>query len=401
VPQRFAPSVHGGSMCENPQMNRFDDLLLEIAQWRRDLHAHPEIGFALHRTAPWVAALLRRAGCDEVVEGIGQCGVVGVIHGRHAGNRTLGFRADMDALPIEEGTGLPHASTHPGAMHACGHDGHTAILLGSAFELARTRNFSGSVVLLFQPAEEGGGGARAMVADGVMERWGIDEVYGLHNLPGLPIGSFAIRSGTLLAATDFFDVQIRGQGAHGAMPHTGVDPTLAAAAVVMALQSIVARNVPAREAAVLSVTGVATASMAHNVIPDSARLTGTVRTLNPSVRTLIHERMARLVVDTAAAYGCQGSLMLENVANPTINAPEQTAVAVAAARAVGDVDADCEPSMGGEDFADMLAVRPGAYIFLGNGDSAALHNPHFEFNDAALASGCGWFVALAEQRLAR
>jgi hippurate hydrolase len=381
-------------------MNRFDDLIDDIASWRRDLHAHPEIGFALDRTAPLVATLLRRAGCDEVVEGIGGSGVVGVVRGRRGG-RTLGFRADMDALPIVEATGLPHASTSPGAMHACGHDGHTAILLGSAFELARTRNFAGSVVFIFQPAEEGGGGARAMVADKVMERWGIDEIYGLHNLPGLPIGSFATRPGPLLAATDFFDVQIRGKGAHGAMPHTGVDPTLAAAAVVMALQSIVARNVPAREAAVLSVTGVATESMAHNVIPDSAHLTGTVRTLNPSVRELIHQRMRALVVETASAYGCLASLTLENVANPTINAPEPTAVAVAAARTISrDVDANCEPSMGGEDFADMLAVRPGAYIFLGNGDSADLHNPRFEFNDAALASGCGWFVALAEQRLA-
>jgi len=383
-------------------MNRLDDLLPEIATWRRELHAHPEIGFALTRTAPLVASLLRRAGCDEVVEGVGRSGVVGVIHGRDAGNRTLAFRADMDALPITEATGLPHTSLNPGAMHACGHDGHTAILLGSAFELARTRNFAGTVALLFQPAEEGGGGARAMVDDGVMERWSVDEVYGLHNMPGLAVGSFAIRTGTLLAATDFFEVQVRGKGAHGAMPHTGVDTTLATAAVVMALQSVVARNVSARESAVLSVTGMATESLAHNVIPDGARLTGTVRTLNPAVRAHIHERMHALVTATAAAYGASATLTLENVANPTINAPAQTAVAVAAARALSaDVNADCEPSLGGEDFSDMLAVRPGAYIFLGNGASADLHNPHYEFNDAALAHGCGWFVTLAEQRLAR
>ena len=387
-------------MCDNRPMNRLADLLPEVARWRRELHAHPEIGFALHRTAPMVAALLRRAGCDEVVEGVGQSGVVGVIYGRHAGTRTLGFRADMDALPITEATGLPHASLTDGAMHACGHDGHTAILLGSAFELARTRNFAGTVVLLFQPAEEGGGGARAMVADGVMERWNIDELYGLHNMPKLPIGRFAIRTGTLLAATDFFEVQLRGRGAHGAMPHTGVDTTLVTAASVMALQSIVARNVGAREAAVLSVTGMATESMAHNVIPDGATLTGTVRTLNPSVRTLIHDRMRGLLEQTAAAYGARATLSIENVANPTINAPAQTEVAVSAARALStDVDADCEPSLGGEDFSDMLAVRPGAYIFLGNGDSADLHNPHYEFNDDALAFGCGWFVTLAEQRL--
>lgn len=383
-------------------MTRFDDLLPAICSWRRDFHAHPEIGFAVARTAALVAAALRQAGCDEVVEGIGRSGVVGVIHGRERGPRTLGFRADMDALPISEATGLPHASTHPGAMHACGHDGHTAILLGVAMELARTRSFVGSVVLLFQPAEEGGGGARAMVADGVMDRWGIDEVYGLHTMPALPIGAFAIRSGTLLAATDFFELHIRGQGAHAAMPHTGIDTTLATAAVVMALQSVVARNVPAREAAVLSVTGLATESMAHNVIPDSARVTGTVRTLNPAVRTLVHQRLRELAEKTAAAYGCGAELEIENVANATINAPEPTAVAVRAARTISDdVAADCEPVMGGEDFSDMLAVRPGAYIFLGNGDSASLHNPRFEFNDAALASGCGWFVTLAEQRLAR
>ena len=384
-----------------PVKNRFAELLPEIAGWRQDFHTHPELRFDLPRTAGRVAQLLREFGCDEVVEGIGQIGVVGVIHGRNGpAGKVLGFRADMDALPIIEATGLAHASTEAGKMHACGHDGHTAILLGAARYLTETRNFDGTVVLAFQPAEEGGGGAKAMVADGLMERWNVDEIYGLHNMPGLPAGSFAIKQGPLLAAADFFEITVRGRGGHGAMPHLSVDTTLAAAAIVQAVQSVVSRNVPALSPAVVSICGFMTDTMAHNVIPDTAKLTGTVRTFDVAIKTLIVERLRAVVATTAAVYGATVDFEYMDGVLPTINAPDQTEHAIAAAQSVaGAVKTDIDPSMGGEDFADMLAVRPGAFILLGNGDSAGLHHPKYEFNDEAIPAGCSWFAALAEQRL--
>ena len=384
-----------------PVKNRFAEMLPEIAAWRQDFHAHPELRFDLPRTAGRVAELLRSFGVDEVVEGIGQTGVVAVIKGRANGSgRVLGFRADMDALPIHEATGLPHASMEAGKMHACGHDGHTSILLGAAKYLAETRNFDGTVVLAFQPAEEGGGGALSMVADGLMDRWGIQEIYGLHNMPGLPAGEFAIKEGPMLAAADFFEITVTGKGGHGAQPHVSVDSTLAGAAIVMALQQIVSRNVAPLQPAVLSVTGFASETMAHNVIPASAKLTGTVRTFDVPTKEMIRDRMKVVIEATAAAYGATAEMVYSDGVLPTINAPAETGHAVAAAEAVaGRVKTDVEPSMGGEDFADMLAVRPGAFILLGNGTSADLHHPKYEFNDEAIPAGCSWFATLAEQRM--
>jgi len=386
-----------------PVKNRIADLQPEIAEWRQDFHAHPELRFDLPRTTARVKELLAQFGVDEITEGVGKSGIVAVIKGRKtASGRVVGFRADMDALPIHEATGLPHASQAAGKMHACGHDGHTSILLGAAKYLAETRNFDGTVVLAFQPAEEGGGGARAMVADGLMDRWNIQEVYGLHNMPTLPVGMFAIKPGPLLAASDFFEVTVRGKGGHGAMPHMATDTTLATAAIVMALQQIVARQVPALGAAVLSVTGIQTDTMAHNVIPDSAKLTGTARFLDKEVQAMVVKRMEEIITATATAYGCTAEFSYEYGVGLTENAEANTEFAIAAARAVAGeagVKTDIEPLMGGEDFSEMLEARPGAFIFLGNGDSAGLHHPKYEFNDDAIPAGCSWFAALAEQRM--
>ena len=383
--------------------NRIADLQPEIAAWRQDFHAHPELRFDLPRTTARVEALLREFGVDEVTTGVGQSGIVAVIRGRtNASGRVIGFRADMDALPIIEATGLPHASTEAGKMHACGHDGHTSILLGAAKYLAETRNFDGTVVLAFQPAEEGGGGARAMVADGLMERWSIDEIYGLHNMPSLPVGQFAIKPGPLLAASDFFEILVKGKGGHGAMPHLATDPTLASAAIIMALQQIVARQVPALGSAVLSVTGVQTDTMAHNVIPDTVKMTGTARFLDKTVQAMAVRRLREVVEATATAYGCTVEVEYQYGVGLTENAEANTDHAIRAARAVAGeagVSTDIQPLMGGEDFSEMLNERPGAFIFLGNGDSAGLHHPKYEFNDEAIPAGASWFATLAEQRL--
>ncbi|NDW44745.1 amidohydrolase [Ruegeria sp. PrR005] len=384
-----------------PVKNRFAELQDQIAEWRRDIHAHPEIRFEEHRTSALVAERLRAFGCDMVETGVGQTGVVGVIHGRESGSgRVMAFRADMDALPIAEATGLPHASTHAGKMHACGHDGHTAMLLGAAQYLAETRNFDGTVVLLFQPAEEGGGGAKAMLADGVMDRYGVSEVYGLHNWPGLPVGEFALREGPLMAATDFFEIRVQGRGGHGAMPHLTADATLAAAQLTVALQQVVARNVDPLKPAVLSVCSLRTDSDAHNVIADNALIKGTVRYLHPEVQSLIRSRIEAVATATAEAHGARAELNYMELVPATINPPTHMAYAAAAAQEVGGrIRTDIDPVMGGEDFADMLAERPGAFIFLGNGDSADLHHPAYEFNDAAIPAGCSWFATLAEQRM--
>lgn len=386
-----------------PVNNRIADLAPEIATWRREFHSIPEIQFDLPKTTAKVEALLRSFGVDEVIPGFGQAGIVAVIQGRKTGsNRVIGFRADMDALPIAEATGLPHASTHPGKMHACGHDGHTSILLGTAKYLAETRNFDGTVVLAFQPAEEGGGGARAMVDDGLITRWGIQEIYGLHNMPALPVGHFAIRPGPLLAASDFFEILVRGKGGHGAMPHLASDATLAASAIVLALQQIVARNVSALGSAVISVCGIATDTMAHNVIPDTVKLTGTVRTLDKGILALIKSRMAEVIAGTATAYGVSADFNYEVGVGVTVNTPANTDHAIRAARSVaGDaaVEPDVEPKMWGEDFCEYLDDCPGAFILLGNGASAGLHHPAYEFNDEAIPVGVSWFATLAEQRL--
>ncbi len=385
-----------------PVKNRFAEMLPEITAWRRDFHANPELLFEVHRTAGRVAALLREFGCDEVVEGIGRTGVVGVIRGRATGSgRTIGLRADMDALPITERTGAPHASTVPGKMHACGHDGHTAMLLGAAKYLCETRAFDGTAVVIFQPAEEGGGGGREMVQDGMLERFGIDEVYGMHNMPGIPVGAFAIRPGAIMAAADQFEITVTGKGGHAAKPHDCIDTTLVAAHIVVALQTIASRNVDPLKQVVVSVCVVETDSTAHNVIPQVVTLRGTARTMDPEVRDFVEARIGQIAEGTALALGARAELAFHRGYPVTRNAPENTEFAVEVARMIsGRVDPDTPPLMGGEDFSYMLNERPGAYIFVGNGDTAMVHHPAYDFDDAAIPFGASWYVGMVETRLA-
>jgi len=383
-----------------PVKNRFAELLPEITGWRQDIHAHPEILFETHRTSALVAEKLRSFGCDEVVEGIGRTGVVGVIKGRTtASGRTVGLRADMDALPIHEETGVDYASKTPGAMHACGHDGHTAMLLGAAKYLAETRNFDGTVAVIFQPAEEGGGGGREMVEDGMMDRFGIDEVYGMHNWPGRPVGSFAIRPGAFFAAADLFDIHVTGKGGHAAKPQEAIDTTIIAAHIVLALQTIASRNADPVKQIVVSVTSFETGSKTFNVIPQTAHLKGTVRTMDPDIRDLAETRIKEIVEGTAATFGGAARLEYHRNYPVTVNREENTEHAARAARAVSGDCADAPLVMGGEDFAFMLQARPGAYILVGNGDTAAVHNPAYNFNDEAIPAGCSWWAEIVERRM--
>jgi len=383
-----------------PIKNRFAELLPEITEWRRDIHAHPELGFETHRTAALVAGKLRAFGVDEVVEGVGRTGVVGVIRGRSTGSgKVIGLRADMDALPMTEVTGAPYASKSPGAMHACGHDGHTAMLLGAARYLAETRNFDGTAVVIFQPAEEGEGGGRAMVEDGLMERFGIHEVYGMHNWPGQPAGSFAIRTGPFFAAADLFTIAVEGKGGHAAKPHQATDTTLVAAHIVIALQSIVSRNADPLEQVVVSVTSFETESKAHNVIPERVMLKGTVRTLSEHARDMAETRLKALANGTAVAFGAQAEVHYLRNYPVTVNAPDQTDFARDVARAVAGGVADAPVTMGGEDFSFMLNERPGAYILVGNGDTAMVHNPAYDFNDEAIPAGCSYWAEVVERRM--
>jgi amidohydrolase len=383
-----------------PVKNRFAELQPEIAAWRRDLHEHPEILFDTHRTSATVAEKLRAFGCDEVTEGIGRTGVVGVIRGRtNTSGRTIGLRADMDALPIHEQTGLPYASRTPGAMHACGHDGHTAMLLGAAKYLAETRNFDGTVVVIFQPAEEGGGGGREMCADGMIDRWKIDEVYGMHNWPGKPVGSFAIRAGAFFAATDQFEIVIEGKGGHAAKPQETVDSTVISAHLVLALQTIVSRNADPVGQIVVSVTSFETSSKAFNVIPQRVTLRGTVRTLSREMRDLAERRLKAIAESTASTFGATAAIDYMRGYPVMVNSDEQTAFAAEVAR---DVSGACDEAplvMGGEDFAYMLEERPGAYILVGNGDTAMVHHPEYNFNDEAIPAGCSWWAEVVERRL--
>ena len=384
-----------------PVKNRIAEMQPEIAAWRRDLHEHPELLFEVHRTAGVVAQMLRSFGCDEVVEGIGRTGVVGVIHGRQPGTgRVLGLRADMDALPIIEATGVPHASKTPGVMHACGHDGHTAMLLGAAKYLAETRNFAGTVVVIFQPAEEGGAGGKVMCDDGMMDRWGITEVYGMHNMPGIPVGQFAIRPGPFFAATDTFSIVIEGRGGHAAKPHDTVDPTVVSAQMVMALQTIASRNADPLKSVVVSVTSFRTESEAFNVIPQTVELRGTVRTLETDVRAMAQARVRAIADHTAAAFGATATVHWRDGYPVMANHPEET---VHAARVAADVSGqevlEVPPLMGGEDFAYMLEARPGAYILVGNGNTASVHHPAYDFDDNVIPAGVSWFVGLAESRM--
>ncbi|RKF14977.1 amidohydrolase [Roseovarius spongiae] len=383
-----------------PVKNRFAEMHDEITGWRRDIHAHPELLFDTHRTSALVAEKLREFGCDEVVTGIGRTGVVGVIRGRaDTSGRVIGLRADMDALPITEATGLDYASTTPGVMHACGHDGHTAMLLGAAKYLAETRNFNGAVAVIFQPAEEGGGGAKVMCDDGLMDRFGIQEVYGMHNWHGVPLGTFAIRPGPFFAATDQFTLTVSGQSGHAAKPHETIDPIVMTSQLVMALQTIASRSADPTEQLVISVTSIESSSTAYNIIPEAVTLRGTVRTLNEDIRDLAQARFATIVEHTVAAMGGRFDLDYQRNYPVMVNHEAQTDFVRDVARAVAGDCAEAPLIMGGEDFAFMLEERPGAYILVGNGDSAMIHNAEYNFNDEAIPAGCSWWAELVERRL--
>jgi hippurate hydrolase len=382
-----------------PIVNRIAGMKDEIAVWRQDIHANPELLYDVHRTAASVAEKLKAFGCDEVVPGIGRTGVVGVIKGRIAGSgRVIGLRADMDALPIQEETGLPYASRTPGKMHACGHDGHTAMLLGAAKYLCETRNFDGTAIVIFQPAEEGGAGGKAMVDEGMMDRFGIREVYGMHNMPGLPVGHFCLRPGPLLAASDLFEINIRGRGAHAARPHQSLDPVMIGCQLNGLLQGIVARNVDPIESAVVSMC-MFNAGTAINIIPETARLAGTVRTLEAKVRDHVERRMGEICAGLGAAHGAAVELTYRRGYPITSNHAAETKFAADVARQISGADAvddDMAPVMGGEDFSYMLEARPGAFIFIGNGETAGLHTPGYNFNDEAIPAGVSYWVRLVE-----
>ncbi len=388
-----------------PIVNRVADLQPDIQAWRRNIHEHPELLYDVHRTAAFVAERLTEFGCDEVVTGLGRTGVVGVIKGRkpavNGDIKGIGLRADMDALPLDEETGLPYASKTPGKMHACGHDGHTAMLLGAARYLAETRNFAGDAVVIFQPAEEGGAGAAAMLKDGLLERFAIDQVYGMHNGPGIPIGSFAIRPGPIMASTDAVNIRIEGLGGHAARPHKSIDSVLVGAQLITALQSIVSRSVDPLESAVVSMCEFH-AGNARNVIPQTAELRGTVRALTAEVRQLVEKRVREVVAGVAQMTGAKIDLNYERGYPVVVNHASQTDVAIRAAKEVaGDANVEeMPPLMGGEDFAYMLEQRPGAFIFCGNGDTAGLHHPAYNFNDDAIVFGTSYWIKLVENTLA-
>ena len=371
----------------------------EIAEWRRDFHRHPEILYDVGRTAGIVAAQLRAFGCDEVKEGIGQSGVVGIIKGRESGEETLGMRADMDALPMTELNDFAHKSSIPGRMHGCGHDGHTAMLLGAARHLAATRNFKGAVALIFQPAEEGGAGGDAMVKDGLMERFAISRVFGMHNMPGVAVGAFAVREGAMMAAADFFDIVIAGEGGHAAMPHRCADPIVAGGHLVAALQTLTSRTVDPVDSAVVSVCEFH-AGEAHNVMPGSATLRGTARALTEATRNLLESKMAQMCAATGEMFGVDVQFNYRRLYPCTINDAAAARFAAQVAAEVADsVDADTPPLMAGEDFSFILRARPGAFIFVGNGDTKSVHHPRYDFNDEAIPYGCAFWTRLAEAAL--
>lgn len=375
------------------------DYHAELTCIRRDLHAHPEIGFQERRTSDRVAQLLNGWGID-VHRHVGVTGVVGVVRGNRPGRR-VGLRADMDALPMMEATGLPHASRTPGVFHGCGHDGHTTMLLGAARYLAQTRRFLGEVVLIFQPAEEGLGGARRMLQDGLFDRFPCDEIYALHNWPGAPLGRISLKPGVAMAASDSFDIVLTGKGSHGAQPHLSNDPVMTAVAIAQALQTIVSRNVDPLRTAILSITQVHAGS-AYNVIPDTARLGGTIRTFDDEVRAIVRSRMSALSTSIATGFGAQAEVDIRRCFDVLRNSDAQADAAMAIARElVGPLaELDAEPKSGSEDFADMLGVVPGAYLLLGQGDGPSLHNPAYDFNDDATPIGASLLARIAERRTA-
>lgn len=381
-----------------PVLNRIADFAEQMTAWRRHLHQHPELGFDCHATAGFVAERLRAFGVDEIHEGIGGTGLVGIIRGRGDGP-TIGLRADMDALPMDEASGVAWASTVPGRMHACGHDGHTAMLLGAARYLAETRNFAGRVALIFQPAEENGGGGDAMVREGIMERFAIARVFAMHNNPGQPEGSFQTAPGPIMAAVDTFEIHIAGRGGHGAMPHLTADPIVAAVGVVTAIQTISSRNHHTADDLALSVTQIHTGS-ADNIVPDAAYICGTVRSFAPHVRDMVRRRMTQICDGQAAAYEVEIRLDYQEGYPATVNDPGQTAFAVEVAREIAGEDrvvADAGREMGAEDFSYMLNARPGCYLFLGQGPGAGVHHPAYDFNDAISPVGASFFARLVER----
>ncbi len=383
-----------------PIKNRFAEMHAEISGWRHDIHQHPEVLYETHRTSALVAELLKEFGCDEIVTGIGRTGVVGVIKGKtDTKGMVVGLRADMDALPMQEETGLEYASKIPGAMHACGHDGHTAMALGAAKYLCETRNFDGTAVMIFQPAEEGGNGAEAMCNDGMMDRFGIQEVYAIHNVPGRPVGQFSTRSGPFLAATDEFEIHLEGRGGHAAKPQTTVDTTVMLSQLVVALQTVISRNADPIYQGVLSVTSAETSSNAFNVIPQSARLRGTVRTHSREMRDLIEDRIKEILEGVASTFGGTFKVEYSRHIPVTVNSDIQTGYASQAAVAVSGDCVEAPMEMGGEDFSFMLEERPGAFMILGAGEGAGLHNPKYDFNDEIIPMGCSWFAEMVERRM--
>ncbi len=381
-----------------PVVNRIADYAEDMKTWRRHLHQIPELGLDTVKTAAYVTEILETLGVDEIHGGIAQNGIVAIIKGQGDGP-TLGLRADMDALPITEVRDLDYKSREPGKMHACGHDGHTTMLLGAAKYLAETRNFKGRVALLFQPAEEVIGGAQIMVEEGVMERFDIKEVYALHNAPGLPVGHFVTTPGALMAAVDEFTINIKGLGGHGAMPHETRDPVMAACGMAQAIQTIVSRNHHATEDLVISVTQIHTGTV-DNVIPETAYINGTVRTFNPEVQRMVMARFDEIVKGCAVAYGVDAELDYAVGYPATINDAEKAAFATDIAREIsGDanVQGDAGREMGAEDFSYMLQARPGAYLFLGQGDTAGLHHPEYDFNDEISPVGASFFARLVEK----
>jgi hippurate hydrolase len=383
-----------------PVLNRIADYAADMTAWRRHLHRHPELAFDCHATAEYIAARLAEIGVDEVHRGIATSGIVAVIAGQGDGP-TVGLRADIDALPIVETTGAAHASTAEGRMHACGHDGHTAMLLGAARYLAETRRFAGRVALIFQPAEEDGGGGGVMVDEGVMDRFGIAQVYALHNAPNLPFGKFVTTPGPLMAAVDTAWVRLTGKGGHGANPHETVDPIPAAVGMIGALQTVVSRNISAQDELVVSVTQIH-AGTASNIIPEEAWFCATIRSFTPHVRDLAERRFREIVEGHAAAFGVAVRIDYERGYPPTVNHPDETEFAAAVAREISGpdlVDARAGREMGAEDFAYMLEARPGAYLFLGTGPGAGLHHSAYDFNDEIAPVGASFFARLVERAL--